>query len=97
MKCDDDVLVNPFELESLIFEEISFQEKQPTPKPAIYGGVLDGGPVQRGNDKYGDFVWPPDKYPKYVSGGGFLANRDAADILQDSPKIFLIGLLFVSQ
>ena len=36
----------------------------------IYGMPLGGQPVAK-KGRYADSVWNQEKYPKYVSGGGF--------------------------
>ena len=49
----------------------------------MFGSVMNNQGVSRKvGSKYADFKWPNDVYPRYVSGGGFLANWKAVLALQ---------------
>ena len=51
--------------------------------PNIWGAKLGPGQpvVKTKGHRYADFVWPEDKYPAYVSGGGFLMNWETIKVL----------------
>lgn len=85
-KGDDDVLVNPFGLMAFIEENKEYEEA------GIWGNKLPQQPKVKKDKsgvgkKYGDDIWPEDKYPPYVSGGGLVINRKAIFALQENIKI----------
>ena len=54
----------------------------------MFGSVMTNQEVSRETrSKYADFKWPNDVYPRYVSGGGFLANWKAVLALQGTFEI----------
>ena len=63
-------------------------------QPLIHGSVMGNNPVIRDHrSKYADFKWNKDKYPHYVSGGGFIMNYKAAmAILSQIPTTPLIAI-----
>ena len=64
--------VNPFEVTKLI-------KKMDETKPLVHGSVMGNNPVIRDHrSKYADFKWNKERYPTYVSGGGFIMNFAAA-------------------
>ena len=68
--------VNPFEVSKLI-------EKMEEDKPLVHGSVMGNNPVIRDHrSKYADFKWNKERYPTYVSGGGFIMNYMAAMAIQ---------------
>lgn len=61
----------------------------PQDTPGIWGAKLGPGQpaIKIKNHRYADFVWNKNKYPAYVSGGGFLVNWKGALVLQEQiPK-----------
>jgi len=79
--------VNPFEVTKLI-------KKMDETKPLVHGSVMGNNPVIRDHrSKYADFKWNKERYPTYVSGGGFIMNFAAAMAIQSQiPTTPLIAI-----
>lgn len=86
-KGDDDIFLNPPKLESML------SNIRPN-SIGLYGSRLVNSPrIKNPKSKYyvSSNLWPEDYYPKYVSGGGFIMTRRAADgiysVLNSTPMI----------
>ena len=79
--------MNPFEVTKLI-------KKMDETKPLVHGSVMGNNPVIRDHrSKYADFKWNKERYPTYVSGGGFIMNFAAAMAIQSQiPTTPLIAI-----
>ncbi|XP_059607373.1 beta-1,3-galactosyltransferase 1-like [Phlebotomus argentipes] len=89
MKCDDDVMVNPDVIYSLV-EKISGSNK-----PLIGRLFLNPAPFRDADSKYYIPYWLYDKsvFPPYLSGPGYLVPGDSVErILEESANEPLINL-----
>ena len=77
---DDDIFVNPFQLEKFL-DSVSDEAEA-----HIWGQETIGQPrVKAANqfsERYSDPIWYGNIYPNYVSGGGFIMNWNAAKNIQ---------------
>ena len=64
-------------------EEDTRQQALKEPKGSIVGNLMENKRKERNITRYEDDLWPSEKYPTYVSGGGFLMNKKAAMALQE--------------
>ena len=81
---DDDIILNP----TKIMELLSGISPETI---AIFGSTLKNSPrIKNSNSKYyvSPDLWAGDTYPKYVSGGGFVMTKLAADGIYAGFKIF---------